>query len=115
MDPEYGEYFEGDMVLDAEQMEAILSSSRNGLLNTTYRWPDKTVVYEMTTNHTKEQQLYIKMAHWVIESVSCIKFVQRTNESHYIQYRVRSFFCHIFENLRFLGVLKCFYRFFVDF
>lgn len=87
-DGEYGEYFEGDLMLNAEQFEAIKSHDRNGLINLKYRWPNKTVVYKMNANHTKEQQLYIKMAQWAIESVSCIKFVSHTNESEYIALQV---------------------------
>lgn len=77
------------MILNAEQQEAI--TSRNGIIDTKYRWPNKTLVYQMSANHTKEQQLYIKMAHWAIESVSCIKFVPRTNESKYVYYQVCSY------------------------
>lgn len=42
----------------------------------------------MNANHTKEQQLYIKMAQWTIESVSCIKFVSHTNESQFLALQV---------------------------
>lgn len=73
-------------MLTAEQSEAIYS--RTGLIDTKYRWPNKTIIYQMSEEHTKEQQLYIKLAHWTIESVSCIKFAQRTNESEYIFYQV---------------------------
>lgn len=75
-------------MLNAEQLEAIKSPGRNGLIDAKYRWPNKTVVYKMNANHTKEQQLYIKMAQWTIESVSCIKFVSHTNESQFLALQV---------------------------
>lgn len=50
---EFGEYFEGDMLLTAVQREAIQKAmdvdgtSRNGLRNGAKRWPNKTVVYHI--------------------------------------------------------------------
>lgn len=85
-DPEYGNFYQGDILLTEQQRKA--KSSRTGLIDTQFRWPNKTIIYQMSTNHTKEQQLYIKLAHWAIESVSCIKFKQRTNESAHIFYQV---------------------------
>lgn len=78
------------MLLSPEQSAAVTTSSRTGLIDTKYRWPNKTVFYQMSQGHTRDQQLYIELAHWVIESVSCIKFVRRTkaSESAYIRYYV---------------------------
>lgn len=44
---ELGEYFEGDMILTEEQMLALSSRGfgKNGLIDVTKRWPNKTVVY----------------------------------------------------------------------
>lgn len=48
---EYGDYFEGDMLLSKFQREAILQAadgnSRNGLRNVAKRWPNRTVVYHI--------------------------------------------------------------------
>ena len=82
---EYGEYFEGDMQLNEEQMEALFSPARNGLVSTKYRWPNKTVPYKMSMDYTKEQSDYIELALKTIESVSCVKFVRRTNEEDYVR------------------------------
>lgn len=88
----YGDYFEGDMVLNEEQIEDLLSPARNGLIKKRYRWTNKTVPYLLSDEHTKEQNDYIELALKAIESVSCIKFVRRTNEEEYIEMNVSFFF-----------------------
>lgn len=85
---EYGDYFEGDMMLSEEQLEAIFSPARNGLISTKYRWPKKTVPYQLSMDHTKEQRDYIELALKTIESVSCVKFVRRTNQWNYVDVTV---------------------------
>lgn len=76
------------MQLNAEQMEAIFSPARNGLISEQYRWTNKTVPYQMTTGHTKEQRAHIELALKVLETVSCVKFVKRTNEEDYVEMTV---------------------------
>lgn len=49
---EFGEYFEGDMLLTTVQERAIHAAkddSRNGLRGGTKRWPNRTVVYHIET------------------------------------------------------------------
>lgn len=72
------------MVLTKEQKEALFSRTRNGLILSKYRWPNKTVPYQLSSNHTKEQQDYIELALKTMESVSCLKFIKRTNEEDYV-------------------------------
>lgn len=85
---EYGDYFEGDMILTEEQMEDLYSPARNGLISTKYRWPNKTLPYRLTHEHTKEQRDYIELALRKIESVSCVKFIRQTNQNEYIEITV---------------------------
>ena len=45
---EYGSYFEGDMILDTNQINAILfPNGRNGLIKGQYKWPNNSVFYEI--------------------------------------------------------------------
>lgn len=76
------------MILTEEQQEGLYGRTRNGLILTKYRWPNKTVPYELSSNHTKEQRDYIEKALRTIESVSCVKFVRRTNEVDYVEMKV---------------------------
>lgn len=87
---EYGEHFQGDMIMAKEQIDSVLrgSSPRNGLINFKYRWPNATVVYEMNSSHSDWEQLSIRDAMNAIESASCVKFVERSNESYYIHFSV---------------------------
>lgn len=57
---------------------------RNGLVNITYRWPNKVVPVRLNPNHTTEQHAYINKALRTIESVSCIKFVWHSNQTDFI-------------------------------
>lgn len=85
---EYGDYFQGDMILDDEQMEELFSPARNGLVDTKYRWPNKTLIYQLSDEHTKEQSDFIEAALKVVESVSCVKFKRRTDEQQYVEITV---------------------------
>lgn len=76
------------MELTAEQLEAIYSPARNGIIDDYYHWPNKTVPYQLSDEHTKEQNDYIELALRTIESVSCVKFVRRTNEYDYVEVTV---------------------------
>lgn len=48
---EFGDFFEGDMLLTNAQREAISEAmepdSRNGLKDAAKRWPNRTVVYQI--------------------------------------------------------------------
>lgn len=89
---EYGDHFEGDMIITEEQKEALFARTRNGLIATKYRWANKTVPYQLTTDHTKEQRNYIEKALRTLASVSCLTFVRRTNEKDYVQLQVCAHF-----------------------
>lgn len=80
--------FEGDIVLTEVQNDHIFGMNRNGLLNVTKRWLNRTVPYELNANHSIEQNDQIKNAIMEIASVSCITFVPRTNETDYIRLKV---------------------------
>lgn len=100
-DGEYGNYFEGDMIITEEQKEALFARTRNGLIATKYRWANKTVPYRLTSDHTQEQRNYIEKALRTLESVSCLTFVQHTNEKDYVQLQV----CSHFYKLQFFSKL----------
>lgn len=52
------------------------------------RWPGHVIPYQMTIEHTQEQQGQIEKALRAIEAISCLKFKKRINESDYIQLSV---------------------------
>lgn len=98
---EFGEQFEGDMILSEQQLDDIISPSRNGLVFNYARWPNKTVYYELSPDHMDYHNNLIEDALKKIEAVSCIKFERRTNQNEYIQ---------IIVNLvNFIGFLKYVY------
>lgn len=84
------------MIITEEQKEALFARTRNGLIATKYRWANKTVPYQLTTDHTKEERDYIEKALRTLESVSCLTFVRRTNEKDYVQLQVCALFFIIY-------------------
>lgn len=76
------------MILNEDQLAALSTSGRNGLIDEKYRWPNKTVAYQLSQNHTKAQQDFIEKGLRTLESVSCLKFVRRTNETKYVNLTV---------------------------
>lgn len=85
---EYGNYVEGDMILTDEQMDTLYSPARNGLKSTLEHWPNKTLYYQLSQEHSQEQRDFIELTLRKMESVSCIKFVRRTNQKSYVQITV---------------------------
>lgn len=81
------------MVLSKAQNAALRGiAPRLGLRDKNYRWPNKTVIYELKSGHSKEQKDYIKYAMQNIEAVTCIKFKPRTTERGFISIEV-CWFC----------------------
>lgn len=72
------------MRLTEEQADMLFSPARNGLISTTYRWPNKTVPYSLTNELSEPQKTQIELALRTMESVSCVKFVERTTEPDYV-------------------------------
>lgn len=86
-DVEYGNYFEGDMDLSDEQLDAILGN-RTALIHENFRWPEATVPYQFSAHHSAELNEKIRNAMDTIQNVSCVQFVPRTNQSDYVQFTV---------------------------
>ena len=78
--------YEGDIVLPPP------SVTRNGLRSTVYRWPRKRVPYIISTSFSSNQAQSIETALRTIESVSCVRFVKRSNEPDYVRVTVRFVF-----------------------
>lgn len=91
---EFGDHFEGDMILTKDQLDNILSPIRNGLIAKNYRWPNKIVPFALSPDHTESQNRMIEDALKKIEAVSCIKFVRRTNQNDYVQIIVSFQLCY---------------------
>jgi len=78
--------FEGDILLNPEQRDAIFfPNHRNGLIDRKYQWSNRTIPYELSDDHTKDQQDLIRKALDQIQNVSCVKFVPRTDEEDFIE------------------------------
>lgn len=84
---EYGDFFEGDMILSEEQM-SIVFGERNAKVDEKYYWPNATVPYVLCPDHDIPYRQNIREAMDKIQNVSCIRFKQRKNESDYIQFEV---------------------------
>uniref|UniRef100_A0A034WHW1 Metalloendopeptidase n=1 Tax=Bactrocera dorsalis TaxID=27457 RepID=A0A034WHW1_BACDO len=69
-------YFEGDIVLEANQ--------RNGLRNETKRWPDNLVYYKFSEGFfDNDHKNHILRGMKIVEEVSCIRFKEATEDQSY--------------------------------
>lgn len=101
---EYGNFFEGDMDLDDDQLDLIFGG-RNVQIEDNYRWPTATVPYVFSKKYSKENKSKVFEAMEGITNVSCVTFKLRSNETDYVQFDV-CFFLFIFFYLFFLFVFK---------
>ncbi|XP_052889308.1 seminal metalloprotease 1-like [Anopheles moucheti] len=70
--------FEGDMVLDEEQLSAV-RGKRNGLINPNRRWPNRIVKYYIhEPDFTPEQVQHIELGVRLLQSQSCLTFQRVT-------------------------------------
>ncbi|KAH8378320.1 hypothetical protein KR093_010743 [Drosophila rubida] len=67
-------YTEGDM---------ILSQQRNGLINETYRWPDRIVYYFINSYIDQEHRNHIIRGIRLLEASSCLIFKEATSDQPY--------------------------------
>lgn len=84
---ELGDFFEGDMELTESQRRTFFEGmidSRTGLLNTNYRWPSNTLIYDFASNVNQAQRDYIESGLKSIEDNTCIRFARRTNQADYV-------------------------------
>jgi len=79
--------FEGDIL--------IREGSKNGIINTTTRWPNATLVYELDNNFTLDETARILTGLAEIERVSCIRFRERNgNDTDYVFVQKRESGCY---------------------
>ncbi|XP_068629081.1 seminal metalloprotease 1-like [Battus philenor] len=95
-DLEFGEYYEGDMLLTNKQKHAITEAeeSRNGLIDGVKRWPERTVIYYIEEDDFDEDQ--VKMIESAMEDIannSCIKFKPKEHDEHAVQIKGTSSGC----------------------
>lgn len=82
---EYGDHFEGDIVLTEEQSRSIGSPivNYNGLRELRKRWPDRTIVYHINEEDFGASVLQkIRDAIAAIEGRTCLRFRERQNDEH---------------------------------
>lgn len=87
--------FEGDMVLTKEQMMLVQGvmdtmAERTGLIDESYRWPDNVVPVTLVPGHfDAEHEAHVYLGLRTLESVSCVRFVNRTVETNFVELTVR--------------------------
>lgn len=91
--------FEGDIVLTELQSQAINGHLRNGLVNTTFRWENNVVPYNISDDMNDAQRAEVlKGLRAIEEAAPCLSFVQRTVEEDYIEVYVRQAFSFVIES-----------------
>jgi hypothetical protein len=75
--------YQGDIILTDKQItSSTLKSAAIG--NTIKRWENKTVYYTINENAPRKRQIKMAIEHW--ENETSIKFVERTDESNYVEF-----------------------------
>jgi len=83
--------FEGDILLTAEQERQLNSTERQGLLNPAQLWTKgkdgvARIPYTFKSGaHDSSEKAVIRKAMDTYEGITCIKFVERTSETDYIE------------------------------
>ncbi|XP_026461756.1 LOW QUALITY PROTEIN: meprin A subunit beta-like [Ctenocephalides felis] len=80
--------FEGDMVLNQEQMLSVLGlGSKNGLIDKKYRWPKNEVPYVIVGGYFNRSQInYIHKAVAEFRNISCVKVrPKKVTDTKYVQ------------------------------
>lgn len=85
---EYGDAFEGDMLLNAEQFAALFNIEIATASKPIELWPNAIVHYELSINFTEAQNRTILKAMKAVETVSCMKFEEKKSENGYIKFQV---------------------------
>jgi len=73
---ERGDLFEGDIVLTP--------GIQAGIINETYRWPNKTVIYDLDPEFDNDEVRIILEAIRELSNKTCLKFYYRSNEADYV-------------------------------
>lgn len=62
---------------------------RTGLVQTMYRWPNNTVVYNMDSPPFEQSEKdLVERSLKKIEEVTCVQFVKRTDEDYFVNLTV---------------------------
>ncbi|XP_052737140.1 astacin-like [Bicyclus anynana] len=96
--------FEGDIILDDDQVEALVSDyagveqstgSRAAFTVANTRWPGNVMIYDFAANHftNAERDRILNGMRWV-EHFSCVRFRRRTNERNFVLITGRATGCY---------------------
>lgn len=96
-DGEFGEYFEGDMMLTQEQMQYLEPEELSGLIGKKFQWPNKTLIYKFTRVYTAKQKEIIRNVANLMSSFSCVNFKEHTTEGYYLEISVCFQYMYSFE------------------
>lgn len=88
---EFGDKFEGDIVLTAGQQEALLG--RTGLIATRYRWTGNIIPYTLEAAMSDAQRAAVREALNEMEAALCLTFVERTTQTDYVRVTVTDSGC----------------------
>lgn len=72
-----------------QQEAAIFGKQRNGLINLERRWPNNIVPYTLVAEINDAHRTLIEKSLRLIEDISCIRFIVRTDEVDYVEVMVR--------------------------
>ncbi|XP_017047084.1 zinc metalloproteinase nas-1 isoform X1 [Drosophila ficusphila] len=81
---EYGNYFEGDIVLPRRHRNAGAFGARNGKIDPSSHWPNGIVPYEIENSFNEMELKIIHHAFEEFRMKTCVQFKKRTTETDYV-------------------------------
>lgn len=80
--------FQGDIILTPEQSKALHGTTRTGVRDVIYRWPNNTIPYSIDASFNEnEVELIIAGIQSIIDA-TCLNIIRRTDEVNYVRITV---------------------------
>lgn len=80
--------YQGDILLTPDQSKALHGTSRTGIRDLIYRWPNNTIPYSIDDVFDVYEVDRIETGIQRIIDATCLNIVKRTDEVNYVQVRV---------------------------
>lgn len=80
--------YQGDILLTPAQSKALRGTSRTGVRDLIYRWPNNTIPYSIDDVFDAVEVERIETGIQSIIDATCLNIIKRTDEVNYVQFRV---------------------------
>lgn len=90
-------HYQGDILLTPDQSKALRGTSRTGLRDIIYRWPNRTIPYSIDAVFNENEVDLIETGIQRIIDATCLNIIQRTDEVNYVRIIVSFKICFLYK------------------